>query len=143
MKRTVEVVLTIIGAFVYALGAFFGGLIIWLENNQGVLEDIVEQDPNVSQNEINDLQMMMQGMGQVGTIILIGAILCVILGIVAMFLFKGNKKPKAAGILLIVVGGVTTLITFGFALFAGVFYVIAGIMGLVRKPKQEVNLEQY
>ncbi|MGP4039941.1 DUF4064 domain-containing protein [Gracilibacillus sp. D59] len=143
MKRTVEVVLSIIGAFVYSLGALFGGLFRMLDGDNEMMQDILQQDPSLSESDMADAQMFLDGIGSIGTVLIVGSIIAIVAGIVAMIFFKGNSKPKAASIILLVVGGVTTLITFGAAIFAGIFYIIAGIMGLVRKPKQEINMEQY
>ncbi|QGH33077.1 DUF4064 domain-containing protein [Gracilibacillus salitolerans] len=143
MKRTVEVVLSIIGAFVYSLGALFGGLFRMLDGENEMMQDLLREDPQLTESDIADVQMLLDGVGSVGTMLIVGSIIAIVAGIVAMIFFKGNSKPKAASIILLVVGVVTTIITFGLAIFAGIFYIIAGIMGLVRKPKQEINMEQY
>ncbi|SFL95663.1 Protein of unknown function [Gracilibacillus orientalis] len=142
MKRTVEVVLAIIGAFVYSLGALFGGLFRMLEGEDELMQDFL-QDPSLTESDMADAQVFLDWMGSIGTVLIVGSIIAIVAGIVAMIFFKGNSKPKAASIILLVVGGVTTIITFGGAIFAGIFYIIAGIMGLVRKPKQEINMDQY
>lgn len=143
MRRTIEVVLSIIGAFVYMLGALFGYFFRMLEGNDQMLGEVVAEDPTLTQEDLEAIEIMLDGIGSVGTVLIVGSIISIIAGIVAMVLFRGNNKPKVASIILLVVGGGTTLITFGAAIFAGIFYIIAGIVGLVRKPKQEVNLEQY
>lgn len=143
MRRTVEVVLSIIGAFVYLLGALFGFLFRALEGNDEMFEGLVAEDPSLTQEDMEAMEIMLNGIGSVGNVLIAGSVISIIAGIVAIIFFKGNKKPKVASIILLVVGGGTTLITFGAAIFAGIFYIIAGIMGLVRKPKQEVNMEQY
>ncbi|MGN8647706.1 DUF4064 domain-containing protein [Gracilibacillus sp. HCP3S3_G5_1] len=143
MKRTVEIVLSIIGAFVYALGALFGGLFRMLDGDSDMMQEILLEDPTISESDLADVQVVLNGIGSIGTVMIVGAIISIIAGIVAIVFFKGNSKPKVASIILLVVGGGTTLITFGVAIFAGIFYIIAGIMGLVRKPPQEVNMEQY
>ncbi|WP_018932051.1 DUF4064 domain-containing protein [Gracilibacillus lacisalsi] len=143
MKRTVEVVLSIIGAFVYGLGALFGGLFRMLDGDNELVREMLQEDPTVTQSDIDDMMPFLDMIGSIGTVMIVGAIISIVAGIVAMFFFKGNSRPKTASIILLVVGGVTTIITFGGAIFAGIFYIIAGIMGLVRKPKQEINMEQY
>lgn len=143
MRRTVEVVLSIIGAFVYSLGALFGYFFRMLDGNDEMFNEILAEDPTLTQEDIDAMEMVLNGVGSLGTILIVGSIISIIAGIIAMVFFRGNSKPKAASIILLVVGGVTTLITFGAAIFAGIFYIIAGIMGLVRKPKQEVTMDQY
>ncbi|RCW73093.1 DUF4064 domain-containing protein [Saliterribacillus persicus] len=142
MKRTAEVVLSIIGALVYGFLAIIGGAMVWLQNNRDVLEETVS-DPEMNQENMLDIDMMMETMGTGGWLFLITAIIAIVIGIVSMVLFKGNKSPKLAGILLLVVGVISTIATAGAGIFGGVFYVIAGIMGLVRKPKNEINIDQY
>ncbi|UOQ84234.1 DUF4064 domain-containing protein [Gracilibacillus salinarum] len=143
MKRTVEVVLAIIGACVYGFGILFGGIFRMMEGQEGFMQEILAQNPNLNQGDIANLEMQIpNAIGTIGTVIIVGSLISIIAGIVAMFFFRGNSKPMAASIILLVVGAGTTLITFGGAIFAGIFYVIAGIMGLVRKPKQDV-ITQY
>ncbi|ENH96479.1 hypothetical protein J416_10716 [Gracilibacillus halophilus YIM-C55.5] len=143
MKRTAEVVLAIIGAFVYGLFGFFGVMFLILQNNEEFIEQSLQNNPAIEGGQTIDPDLFMQFMGVGGTIIIVGSLICVALGIVAMVLFKGDNKPKPASIILIIVGALTTVITFGGAIFAGIFYVIAGIMGLVRKKKPEAALENY
>ncbi|GAE93495.1 hypothetical protein JCM21714_2580 [Gracilibacillus boraciitolerans JCM 21714] len=146
MKRTVEVVLSIIGAFVYIIGAVIGGVFTMLDEDSPFMQDFLQQEQTqtLSDAEMANMQTFMNGgAGSIGTMLLVASIVAIIAGIIAMILFKGNNKPKAASILLLVVGGLTTIITLGTGIFAGIFYIIAGIMGLVRKPKQEISMEQY
>ncbi|SHN31539.1 DUF4064 domain-containing protein [Gracilibacillus kekensis] len=143
MKRTVEIVLSIIGAFVYLIGAVFGGLFRMLDGDSEMMQDILQQDPALTDSDVADAQMVLSGVGSIGTMLLVASIVAIIAGIIAVIFFVGNKKPKVAGIVLLVIGVLTTIITFGAGIFAGIFYIIAGIMGLVRKPKQEINMEQY
>ncbi|UOQ49177.1 DUF4064 domain-containing protein [Gracilibacillus caseinilyticus] len=143
MKRTVEVVLAIIGAIVYLFGVLFGAIFRMMEGQEGWMQEMLAENPNFNQGDIANIEMQLSnGIGTMGTVLIVGSLISIIAGIVAMFFFRGNSKPKAASIILLVVGAGTTLITFGGAIFAGIFYVIAGIMGLVRKPKQDV-MTQY
>ncbi len=111
-----------------------------LLNQQEFVDQVEQTDPSLNPK---DIEMVLESASSFGVYILVISIAAIVLGIVSMFLFKGNNKPKAAGIILIVVGGLSTLLTIGFGIFAGIFYIIAGIMGVARKPKQEVSLEQY
>lgn len=138
MKRTAEVVLGIIGALVFSFFSVMGGVLIWFKNNQGAVEDLynnlVIENPKLEASM--DLQTFMESMTTGGTFLLITNLIAVILGIVAMVFLKGNKKPKIAGVIFIATAVLFTVIQVGIAMFAGFFYVIAGIMCLVRKPKQ-------
>ncbi|WP_066187611.1 DUF4064 domain-containing protein [Gracilibacillus timonensis] len=142
MKRTVEVVLTVIGAVVYAFGALFGGLFRMMDSNPEFMDEAMRQDPQLegTQEEVN---AAFELLGSLGTFLIVVSIIAIIAGIIACILYKGDNKPKIASIIVLVIGVISTLITFGLGIFAGIFYVIAGIMGLVRKPKPEVNMEQY
>jgi len=59
IKRTAEIVLTIIGAILYAISAAGGALLIWLQNNQDLVHEAVEeaeaQGAEISMAELNDV----------------------------------------------------------------------------------------
>lgn len=139
MKRTAEVVLGIIGALAYGFLAAIGGLIIWLQSNESIgkdfYEEMIAQSPEL---EWADYQVFIDSFGAIGLTLLIGSLLAVIVGVVAMVLLRGNKKPKVAGIIFIVTAVLVAIISFGTGVIAGAFYLIAGIMCLVRKPKQMI-----
>ncbi|WP_054861628.1 DUF4064 domain-containing protein [Gracilibacillus sp. JCM 18860] len=106
MRRTAEVVLTFIGAFVYLIGAFLGGMFTMFEdllNQQEFVDQVEQTDPSLNPK---DIEMVLESASSFGVYILVISIAAIVLGIVSMFLFKGNNKPKAAGIILIVVGGI-------------------------------------
>ncbi|SHG08352.1 DUF4064 domain-containing protein [Ornithinibacillus halophilus] len=132
MKRTGEVILGIVGAVFYSFLALMGVFAIWLKNNPQFLEEALAEAPDDLGVSTSDI---IEGIGSGGTFILIAAIIAVILGIVAMVLLKGNKQPKIAGIIFIATALVFAVVTFGAGIFAGLFYVIAGIMCFARKPK--------
>lgn len=140
MKRTGEIVLSIIGVFFYALMAAIGGFMIWLENNRDMVQDFLqkaaEQDPTAPPLSMEELNNTLDVAGSGGLFLTIVSIIAVILGIISIVLIKGNKKPKAAGIILIVTAVGVALFTFGGGILGGIFYLIAGIMCLVRKSKE-------
>ncbi|SES97073.1 Protein of unknown function [Oceanobacillus limi] len=132
MKRTGEIILGIIGALFYGILAFIGGAAMWLRNNPDLVQQALDESPEdlgISANELIDT------MGTGGTFLLVSSIIAIVLGIVAMVLLKGNKNPKVAGIIFIATSIIFAIITFGGGIFAGILYLIAGIMCLVRKPK--------
>ncbi|MFD1068130.1 DUF4064 domain-containing protein [Oceanobacillus locisalsi] len=130
MKRTGEIVLGIIGILVYGLVTALGGFMLFLQNNEGLLQDAVEETPQAS---FEDLNMVMEGMGTGGWALVITSILAIVLSIVAMVLIKGNKRPKIAGIILIITSVLGTIFTVGIGIFPGIFLLISGIMCLARK----------
>lgn len=138
MKRTGEIVLGVLGALFYLFIAFIGGLIVWVQNNKDQVQEFFNQAaaeaPNAAMSEA-DLNNLFDAMGNSGMILLIMSIIAVILGIVAMVFIKGNKKPKAAGIIFIVTAVIFAFVSFGAGIIGGILYIIAGIMCLVRKPK--------
>lgn len=136
MKRTGEIVLGVIGAVFYAFVTVIGAMLVWVDNNKGQVQDffqdMAQEDPNLS---MTDLNSVLDSLGSGGMLLLIMSIVAIILGIVSIVLIKGNKKPKAAGIIFIATAVVFTVISFGMGLIGGIFYLIAGIMCLARKPK--------
>ncbi|MCP3031791.1 DUF4064 domain-containing protein [Halobacillus sp. A1] len=138
MKRTVEIVFTIIGAVFYGIAIGIGALFVNLNPQmRAELESILAQDPNVDPDQIS-VDQLINGVATGAWIVIAAAILAIVLGILSIVFLKGNKKPKAAGIILIVSGVLLTFGTFGIGLFGGVAYLVAGIVALVRKPKQPV-----
>ncbi|CEI83307.1 hypothetical protein J18TS1_41590 [Oceanobacillus oncorhynchi subsp. incaldanensis] len=130
MKRTVEIVLGVIGMVGYGLVAALGGFMLFLQNNEDLLQEVVEQNPEM---DLNDLNTVMEGMGAGGWALLITSILAIILSLAAIFLIKGNKQPKIAGSIFIVISILGSIVTVGFGIIPGIFLLISGIMCLVRK----------
>lgn len=62
-------------------------------------------------------------------------IMSVIVGVVSAFLFRKNKRPKTASVLLLIFAVITTFLTYGTGLLANIFYVSAGVMGFMRGEK--------
>lgn len=136
MKRTAEVVLAIIGALGFAFTAAIGGMMIWLQNNRGIMEESFnEMAAETPEMGMADLDEMLNMLGTGGWFLAVASVVAIILGIVAMVLLKGNKKPVVAGIILIATAVIVSFVTGGAGVLAGIFYLIAGIMALVRKPK--------
>lgn len=140
MKRTAEIVLAVIGALGYAFTAALGGFMIWLQNNKGLMEEVfnetIEQNPELG---MSDMEVMLDALGTGGWLFAIASVVAVILGIVAIVLLKGNKKPVVAGIIFIATAVIVAIVTSGAGILAGLFYLIAGVMALVRKPKQVIE----
>ncbi|GAA0344576.1 DUF4064 domain-containing protein [Oceanobacillus oncorhynchi subsp. oncorhynchi] len=130
MKRTVEIVLGVIGMVGYGLVAALGGFMLFLQNNEDLLQEVVEQSPEMG---LDDLNTVMEGMGAGGWALLITSILAIILSLVSIFLIKGNKRPKVAGSIFIVISILGSIVTVGFGIIPGIFLLISGIMCLVRK----------
>lgn len=146
MKRTVEIVLTIIGIVLFGLPVLLSGIMLNAKDNPQIREEMESfiNSPEVQmEGEItsSDLGQMMDMMGSFAMFILIASLIAIGLGILAVIFLKGNKKPKAAGIILIITAVIMTFATVFIGLFGGVAYLIAGIVALVRKPKTPVEEE--
>ncbi|ANU22024.1 DUF4064 domain-containing protein [Planococcus donghaensis] len=140
MKRTAEMVLAIIGVLGYVFTAGIGSLMIWLQNNRGVMEEsfneMAAENPEMG---MGDFDEMLDMLGTGGWFLTVSSVVAIILGIVAMVLLKGNKKPVVAGIILIATAVIVAFVSGGAGVLAGIFYLIAGVMALVRKPKTVIE----
>lgn len=142
MKRTAEIVLGIIGALGYAFMAAIGGFMLWMQNNRDLIESEMTTgtgDPTTDFS-MEEFETAMDMLSAGGWIVLISAIVAIVLGIVAMVLLKGNKKPVVAGIIFIATAIIISITTTGLGVIAGIFYLIAGIMCLVRKPQTTIEM---
>jgi hypothetical protein len=138
VKRTAEIVMGIIGIILSGLFAVMGFI---LNANSGELQEIMEQeinrDPSLTAEDTNYIMQLMDTMGP----FLIGlGLISAVLGLIAVLLIKGNKKPVIAGILFILAALVVGLGTFGAGFLPGLLFLIAGIMAFVRKPKDPVSM---
>src|SRR5690625_7667732 len=96
MRRTAEVVLTIIGAFVYLLGVLFGGLFRAIFGMEDLQTEIMN-DPSLNDLNQQELDLALDVVGSMGTAVIVVCVISIIAGIIAMFLFKGDNKPKEIG----------------------------------------------
>ncbi|MGE8207631.1 DUF4064 domain-containing protein [Heyndrickxia sp. NPDC080065] len=137
MKRTVEIVLNIIGAVTSFIMVVIGFVFLYLKDNEAYLEYLHSK---WSESAVaNTLDQM----NQAGTLWILPGIIGIALGIIAIILLKVNGSPKLTGWLLIIVSVVVCIISV-FGYFPAPFFVIAGILTLVRKPnvkkKQEMRM---
>lgn len=142
MKRTAEIVLGIIGALGFAFMAALGAFMLWMQNNRDLIESEMTTgtgDPTTDFS-MEEFEMAMNLLGTGGWILIASAIGAIVLGIVAMILLKGNRKPVIAGIIFIATAVIVSIVTTGIGILAGLFYLIAGIMCLVRKPQKPVEM---
>lgn len=137
MKRTAEIVLTVIGiilnilmiAGVYILNALF--------SDEQVREDFereMQNDPAFADAGL-DIAGFYDILSGVGIYFNVVVIISTILSIIAVVVVRGNRKPKLAGGLLL---GSAVLVGLGTLLFGwlpSLLFLIAGIMCFARKPK--------
>src|SRR5690625_6413523 len=94
--------LTVLGIIVFGFFAVIGGATIWMNKNPDKVAEMLEAE-DIETNENVDLSTdeflaLVDEIGTSGWIVLSGSILAILLGLVAIFLLRQNKHPKAAGI---------------------------------------------
>ena len=143
MKRTAEIILTVIGIIFYLLVAAIGGLLATLTTNQEFAEGF-ESEFQMSADESINATELIDMIGAGGIALLIISLVCIVFGIVAAIMFKKNAYPKTMGIIMIVLAIICSFISFGLAIVPGVFYLIAGTVALVKKtvtiPENTTNI---
>ncbi|MDR9854335.1 DUF4064 domain-containing protein [Paenibacillus sp. VCA1] len=127
MKRTGEIVLSMIGAVSSLVMIVVGIVFLYRKDDANYLNDL---HANWSDSQA---AAALDQMNQAGTLWVLPGMIGVVLGVMAMILLKGKGSQKIAGWLLIIVSVAACMISvFGF--IPAMFFVIAGIMALVRKP---------
>lgn len=145
MKRTGEKVLSIIADVLNVLSVGF--LILMLISSNKLLEDPLfksEIESSMYDSSLTDTEIQ-QGfvflddfflfMTSIGWIFVVLGIVSIILGIVGAI--KVNENPKLAGILFIIAGVLSGIIS-----IPGILLIIAAIMCFVRKPKIETPIQR-
>ncbi|GIN93666.1 membrane protein [Siminovitchia terrae] len=126
MKRTGEIVLSIIGALSSLIMVIAGLVFLYRKDSETYLEYL---HANWSESEVATL---LEQMSQAGTMWVLPGIIGIAVGIVAIIMLKGNSSPKLAGWILILASVVVCIVSvFGF--IPAIFFIIAGIMALARK----------
>lgn len=139
MKRTGEIVLTVIGTIFSLLGAIGTAIVTSLVHTdvfregfeEGYNEGAIQEGYTYDSGEADTVLNVIAGFGWFSVII---CVLGLIAGIIALIFLKGNKKPKAAGIILIIAAVIVLVGTFFTGVLISLLFLIAGIMALVRKP---------
>ncbi|MFJ7753479.1 DUF4064 domain-containing protein [Peribacillus muralis] len=134
MKRTGEFALSIIGvsiAAIFLIVTIIAAVYINSVDLKGMVDYSLMTDSEISASEIDMSIKLFMGLLWAGIISLIIALAG---GLSAIFLLKGGKV-KPAGILLIITGIVTV-----FQIWPLIFFIIPGIMCLVRKPIDTVEV---
>jgi len=97
------------------------------------LEDASVEE--VAEEDLSTYDEFVEALRTAGIIIIVLAVITVIVGIVSVLLLRNDKRPKIAGVILLAAGIFIGFLQFFIALVASLFYVIAGLMALFRKPK--------
>ncbi|KIL48685.1 DUF4064 domain-containing protein [Jeotgalibacillus campisalis] len=137
MKRTAEIVLSVIGVILnilLILGVFVFNTFLSDEQLRSELEAEMANDPDLAANgaDITGIFDFLNGLGVFFNIVII---ISTILSIVAIVVVRGNRKPKLAGGLLIGSAVLVFLGTFLIGWLPALLFLIAGIMCFARKPK--------
>ncbi len=134
LKRTSEFALSIIGvsiAAIFLIVTIIAAVYINSVDLKGLVDYSLMTDSEVSASEIDMSIKLFMGLLWAGIISLVVALAG---GLSAIFLLKGGKA-KPAGILLIITGIVTV-----FQIWPLIFFIVPGIMCLVRKPIDTVEV---
>jgi len=140
LTRTAEMLITFLGIMVYSFFSMIGGATLWMNKNPdkvaNMLEDTNNEGMDVTKEEF---LILLEDIGGSGWYVLIGSLIAIIVGGIAIYLLRGNKNSLIAGISLLISAILSTFLTFLLAWPAAIFYIIAGIMSLVRKPKESLQ----
>ncbi|MDG5472900.1 DUF4064 domain-containing protein [Jeotgalibacillus sp. ET6] len=137
MKRTAEIVLSVIGVILnilVVLGIFLTNNFLSDEEVRTELEAEMANDPDLAATgtDMSGVMDMLSGLGMFFNIVII---ISTILSIVAIVVLRGNRKPKLAGGLLLGSAVLVFLGTFFIGFLPALLFLIAGIMCFARKPK--------
>ncbi|SHG57267.1 DUF4064 domain-containing protein [Ornithinibacillus halophilus] len=136
MSRTGEIVLTIIGVLCYVFTALMGFVTVWMMSSDNFVEFLFGENVEVDGIYMNDIDQFLSAVGAGGWYLVIVSVIAIVVGVISIFMVKGNKNPKAAGIILIIIAVLVLVVSIGVGVFGSIFYLIAGIMCLVRKPAE-------
>ena len=131
IQRKGELILSWIGNGLHLLYVFLIGIFFIMTQTSdfknGMIQGIIEENPGEYDLAYQTYNLML-GLGVVFIIILL---ILLIVSIVAAILI--GKNAKVSGILLVITGIIGLFLSF----MAGVLWLIAGIMLLVRKPQTQ------
>ncbi|MBO1199865.1 DUF4064 domain-containing protein [Staphylococcus simiae] len=133
LNRTKERVMVWIGIVIQLLSIITTILtmpkILSGEQKNEILEQVKQQQPNVT--DIFSMEQLSQIITITVIVALVLSIVSCILAIISISVI--NKKVRMSGSLLIIAGVITFLTSF----IAGILYIVAGIMLVVKKTKQQ------
>lgn len=132
MKRTVEIVLSALGLIVSLIMVGTGVVFLYLKTNEKFLRYL---DSGWSERQNAST---LEQLGQAGTMFILPGIFGIVLGVIAVLLLKRNRSPKFVGWGLIIVSIVISIISV-IGMIPSLFFIITGIIALVRKPEGNVE----
>lgn len=130
MKRTGEIVLTVIAAVINLLALVSGVRSVSVEPSD-IKQQLGAAKSNLSSQDINSIAHLLN---TIGIFLIVLSIISIVIAIIALFLLK--PKHKWAGWLLILAAVFSAI-----EIVPAILYLIAGIMTLVRKPKIQAEIK--
>ncbi|KYC63310.1 MAG: DUF4064 domain-containing protein [Heyndrickxia coagulans] len=134
MKRTAEIILSVIGAVLNGLAAILVIFMTMTMKSQSFIDEMEAQMKSGATIREADFQTVLHTIQALGWGIAVVLIIGTVIGIVAAVQLRNNKRPKLSGILLIIDALLVFFFTVGFGVLPALLYLIAGILSLVRKP---------
>ncbi|HHU20509.1 MAG TPA: DUF4064 domain-containing protein [Bacilli bacterium] len=140
INRKIEIFLVIMGMAVFFFFGITRAAMINVHDDE-MATDLYEQYledasvEEVAEEDLSTYDEFVEALRTAGIIIIVLAVITVIVGIVSVLLLRNDKRPKIAGVILLAAGIFIGFLQFFIALVASLFYVIAGLMALFRKPK--------
>lgn len=147
MKRTVEKVFGIAAILCNLIAIGLGGLFLagfnGIQSDPNFANDFANiqnemKDPGTESVTPEDLQSLLDAispfMGTFGWILIICFIISTVIGIAALIVGSKPEKAQLTGILLIVAGLFSGIIT-----ITSILFYIAAILFFVRKPSEEIK----
>ncbi|MBM7542959.1 DUF4064 domain-containing protein [Amphibacillus cookii] len=138
INRKVEMALIVIGSIIFIFFGIAGINVLRSLSDEAVMTDVhsgfIE---DVEDTEMLSLTEFTEALRMNSILMIAIAVIAIVTGLLAIKMLKENRRPKPAGILLLVVGGLTSFLQMGFAMFGSLLFVIAGMMALVKKPKDQ------
>ncbi|WP_191992021.1 DUF4064 domain-containing protein [Bacillus aerolatus] len=137
MKRTAELILTVIGIIINLLLIAGGVLIINLLKDPTLRQELemeLMNDPQIAGTGL-DMTAIMNTINGVGWGFVAIVTLSTVLSLAAAFSVRGNRRPKLAGGLLIASALIVGIGTILIGWLPALLFLIAGILCFARKVK--------
>lgn len=144
INRKIELILIIVGLAVFVLFGVSGTSMIIAHNDEAgagldLYESFLREAPapeEMTEDQvIPDFEEFLVQLRTIGIIIIVLSIVAIIVGVASFVMLKNNKKPKLAGLFLLIIGVFVGLLQFAIAIIGSLVYAIAGLMATFRKPK--------
>lgn len=133
LNRLLERIFAAVGVLISLFTAVAGFLMVNLKGNRELAEEVYQSAPAQSSTTFEDF---LESAERYGMLLAILSVLLVLAGIIAFILLKENSRPKPAGWILIIAALAAIFASRGTMIMAGIFYIVPGLMALLRKPPE-------